>query len=146
MNGEPAERTLLVWMLRRASRRFAGAVKEALSSAGFSDLTQRGMWAVQALHGHDCSATELVTAMQITKQAVSALVEELAAKSYVERSPDDVDRRRTVLRLTDRGAAAARLIEQTCLDVEHSIERDLGSKDISRLRRILAVLGEQRPI
>jgi DNA-binding MarR family transcriptional regulator len=141
MAGDTTEPALLVWMLRRAARRFAGAMATALSAAGSGDLTPRGTWAVHTLHEGDRSAGELVEAMQISKQAVSTLVEDLVAKGYVERFPDDGDRRRTILRLTDRGVAAARVIEQNCLSVESEIEADLGTEEVSRLRRVLTTLG-----
>ena len=58
------------------------------------------MWAVHTLYGRAQSASELVDVLQVTKQAVSPLVEELVVSGYVRRDPDPADRRRTLLDLT----------------------------------------------
>ena len=131
------EPVLLPWLLRRANRRFGGPLHRALDATGFGDLSQRGMWAVQALHRDATSASDLVGMLQVTKQAVSVLVEELVASGYVERLADPVDRRRSVLRLTERGARAAAVIEETCAAVEATFVDILGERDVQRLRTML---------
>ncbi len=80
----------------------------ALQRDGFGDLLQQGVWAISALAapGLKISARDLVTRMDISKQAVSQLVDTLVAEGYVDRRPDTEDRRRTLLELTPRGQAA----------------------------------------
>ena len=96
----------LSWLLRRAVRRYAAPVAEALDGAGFGDLPQRGVWAVSALAQSKpgLSGRDLVNRMGISKQAVSQLVESLVAMGYVARRPAPDDRRRTLLQLTTRRA------------------------------------------
>ena len=136
--GEP---TLLVWALRRAARRFAVRFHESLAAAGCDDLTPRGTWAVQLLHGRDRSAGELTAALQVSKQAVSTLVEELVGKGYLERRPDPGDRRRTLLHLSERGERAATVIEASASAVEGELLTDVGPEDLAQLRRILDALA-----
>src|ERR1700735_4667123 len=99
----------LSWLLRRAVRRYASPVSEALAAGGFGDLPQRGFWAVSALAQAEpgLSGRDLVARMGISKQAVSQLIETLVTMGYVVRSPAPDDRRRTLLRLTTRGRSAA---------------------------------------
>src|SRR5579871_5222432 len=114
----PGETPLLPWLLRRTTRRFLPPLRAAVSAAGFSDLSQQGMWAVHALLQQARTASELVQVLQVTKQAVSSLVEELVVTGYLRRHPDPLDRRRTLLRLTERGEGAARVIAASCAEVE----------------------------
>jgi len=136
----PTEVTLLPWLLRRTTRLFVVQVSGALSSGGFGDLSRPGMWAIQALHDDAQSASDLVDALQVTKQAVSALVDELVVSGYVRRASDPHDRRRTMLLLTTRGIRAAGVIEKACDQVEKELEDSVGAADMVRLRRTLVQL------
>src|ERR1700733_15240508 len=87
----------LSWLLRRAVRRYAAPVAEALDSAGFGDLPQRGVSAGGALAQPKpgLSGRDPVTRMGISNQAISQLVESLVTLGYVARRPARDDRRRT---------------------------------------------------
>jgi DNA-binding MarR family transcriptional regulator len=134
----------LPWLLRRTTRLFNAPLRAALSAAGFSDLSQRAMWAVHALAERAQSATELVDVLQVTKQAVSPLVEELVVAGYVGRDADPSDRRRTLLRLTPRGADAAAVIDATCAALEEEFVGVVGAGEMTRLRQTLGQL-QRRP-
>jgi DNA-binding MarR family transcriptional regulator len=138
--GAGPDEALLPWLLRRTNQLFIGQVRSALSFAGFSDLSQRGMWAVHALLGQARSASELVDLLRVTKQAVSPLVEELVVSGYVHRDADPGDRRRTLLQLTPRGTEAARVIERGCAEVEAEFVGVVGAAELARLRRTLEQL------
>lgn len=138
-SGDPT--TPLPWLLRRVNRRFAEAVGLALVEHGFAGVRPQGMWAMQALHEHAGTASELVAALQITKQAVSVLVDELVGAGYVERAADPADRRRTLLRLSQQGGAAAAVIERTCARVEKELATGVGDLAMRRLRTTLGDLA-----
>jgi DNA-binding MarR family transcriptional regulator len=128
---------LTIWLLRRVNRRYGAAIRSALDDAGHAELPQQGFWAVNALDGRDRTAVELVDLMQITKQAVSQLVDSLVTLGYVERHDDPNDGRRVVLRLSDRGREAASVIGAAAGAVEHELRHRLGEESLLELRRAL---------
>jgi DNA-binding MarR family transcriptional regulator len=134
----------LSWLLRRAVRRYALPVSEALAAGGFGDLPQRGVWAVSALAQAEpgLSGRDLVTRMGISKQAISQLVETLVSLGYVARRPAADDRRRTVLQLTTRGRGAARIIDATVAATEEAMENTIGRERLQELHRALVELDE----
>jgi DNA-binding MarR family transcriptional regulator len=134
----------LSWLLRRAVRRYAAPVAQALDAGGFGDLPQRGIWAVSALAQAEpgLSGRDLVARMGISKQAVSQLVETLVATGYVARRPAPDDRRRTLLQLTTRGRGAARLIDRTVAATEAAMAITLGPERLQELHRALVELEE----
>jgi DNA-binding MarR family transcriptional regulator len=134
----------LSWLLRRAVRRYASPVSEALAAGGFGDLPQRGVWAVSALAQSKpgLSGRDLVNRMGISKQAVSQLVERLVAMGYVARRPAPDDRRRTLLQLTTRGRGAARIIDENVARIEADMAGTLGRERLLQLHRALVELDE----
>jgi MarR family transcriptional regulator, lower aerobic nicotinate degradation pathway regulator len=134
----------LSWLLRRAVRRYAAPVAEALAGAGLADLPQRGVWAVSALAESKpgLSGRDLVARMGISKQAVSQLVESLVVLGYVARLPAPGDRRRTLLRLTARGRNAARIIDDTVARAEAGMADTIGPERLHQLHRALIELDE----
>jgi len=134
----------LSWLLRRAVRRYASPVSEALVAGGFGDLPQRGVWAVSALAqaGPGLSGRDLVTRMGISKQAISQLMETLVTLGYVARQAAANDRRRTLLHLTARGRDAANLIDATVAEMEETMARAIGRERLQELHRALADLDE----
>lgn len=93
------------------------------------------------MHSEARTASDLVQALQVTKQAVSSLVDDLVTSGYVERANDPVDRRRTQLLLTDRGLKAALTIEETCRKVEGGFVQAVGALEVRRLRGIVSRLS-----
>ena len=112
----------LPWLLRNATRRFGRAARARLEEAGF-DLPTSGVWAVRALDGHDRTATQLVSVLNLSKQAVSVLIDGLVDTGLVERQPHPHDRRRVMLALTEQGRVAAKAIRAGT----DSVMEDLGS-------------------
>ena len=136
----------LSWLLRRAVRRYAPPVAEALERAGFGDLPPRGVWAISALGQSQpgLSGRDLVGRMGISKQAVSQLVETLVTMGYVARHPAPDDRRRTLLQLTARGRGAARTIDDTVAAVEAAMAAVIGQEALHAVHRALKELEEER--
>lgn len=134
----------LSWLLRRAVRRYASPVSEALVAGGFGDLPQRGVWAVSALARAEpgLSGRDLVTRMGISKQAISQLIETLVTLGYVARHAAADDRRRTLLHLTARGRGAAHIIDATVAEMEETMANTIGRERLQELHRALVELDE----
>jgi DNA-binding MarR family transcriptional regulator len=71
--------------------------------------------------------------MDISKQAVSQLVDTLVNAGYVERRPSPEDRRRTLLLLTARGRRAVRVIDEAVSQVEAKLMDEIGDDGLRRL-------------
>ncbi|HUC37292.1 MAG TPA: MarR family transcriptional regulator [Acidimicrobiales bacterium] len=106
-------------------------------------MPQRGYWALTALAGDAGDASELVSQMGITKQAISKLVDVLVASGLVDREIDSVDRRRTTLRLTAKGRKAVAVIEQAVRTTEREFAAELGAASFEDLTRKLARLADK---
>ncbi len=130
------------WLLRRASQRYRDELRAAVGEAGYSDLPQPGFWALDALATSDRDASQLVSQMGISKQAVSKLVDQLVESGYIERLADPSDRRRVVLRLTRRGRKAAGVLRAATDKVDQSLVRRHGTDSLANLRRLLGEMVE----
>jgi len=82
---------------------------------------------------------ELARAHRVTRQAISAMSQELEALGYLRRDPDPSDRRGVVLQSTERGA---RLVRDSVAALD-GIERSfLGILGAGRLEQLRLVAGE----
>ena len=102
----PHQNRPLIQQLRAAERVYVEAIRSALADDGYEDLPPRGIVITMGLRREGSSVRDVSRRLGITSQAVSQLVDTLVARGYVQRSPDEVDRRRIVLSLTERGHGA----------------------------------------
>jgi DNA-binding MarR family transcriptional regulator len=84
--------------------------------------------------------TELAQQTQVTKQTAAMLVSALERGGYVERVPDPTDGRARLIRLAERGHAAAAVANAAVAEVEAEWVEYLGTKSITDLKRILTRL------
>jgi DNA-binding MarR family transcriptional regulator len=130
------------WLLRRVSQRYRDELRRAVGEAGYADLPQPGFWALDALATKDCDASQLVSQMGISKQAVSKLIDQLVASAYVERLANPTDRRRVVLRLTTKGRKAAGVLRAATDRTDRALVRRYGTDSLAHLRRLLGQMVE----
>lgn len=139
-NNEP--RRSLAALLREARTTHILAIRQHLAPWGFEDMPRDGVFVMSVIRGSAVGAGDLGRKMGLSKQAVSQLLDTLVMRGYVERSADIVDRRRTKLKLTARGARVSSL----CRDVVDRIERQLvekvGVRHVEHTRATLAALIE----
>ena len=129
------------WLLRRVNQHYRRATASRLAAAGFGDLPQRGYWALTALAGGAGDASQLVSRMGVSKQAISKLVDILVASGFVDREVDRDDRRRTALHLTAKGRKVVAVIEQAVRVTEQEFAKELGAASFEDLVRMLAQLA-----
>lgn len=130
------------WLLRRINQRYRSATASRLAAAGFGDLPQRGYWALTAIGAGAGDASQLVSQMGVSKQAISKLVDVLVASGFVDRETDPIDRRRTALHLTAKGRKAVAVIEQAVKVTEQEFATELGAASFEDLARMLARLAD----
>lgn len=83
------------------------------------------------------SVNELAIRLSVHQSTASELIDKLVRSGYVERTADEVDRRRVRLRLTRRGATLARRLPQPA---EGVLPRALGRLPDASLRALHANL------
>lgn len=81
--------------------------------------------------------TRLAERANMTPQAMGELVDDLERLGYVERRPDPSDRRAKLVTLTRRGRACMRAAYEVIAGIEADLERLLGRRRLSDLRRSL---------
>jgi DNA-binding MarR family transcriptional regulator len=79
---------------------------------------------------------EIARIQGVSRQAISAISQELEALGYLQRGPDPKDRRGVVLRRTRRGDALIRDSVHALDDLEHSFHDMLGARQLAQLQRV----------
>ena len=132
-------------LLRLASQAMTERLAAWLSESDFQGLQPAHSAAIQPLweHPEGQRITTLARASRITKQSMSALVTDLEAGGYVERTVDPEDARATRVRLTDRGRAYARAIRAFARQVESEWAEQIGAAHMEQLRAALLLLRER---
>ncbi|HVC13870.1 MAG TPA: MarR family transcriptional regulator [Acidimicrobiales bacterium] len=136
--GEPRS---AAWLLRRVNARYGTAVAAALEDAGLGGLPRPGYWLLMALAAGATDASGLVGAMGVTKQAISKVVDTLAAEGYVARRPNETDRRRTDLVLTATGDRTVEVIRASLRATERTFVAEVGAEAWDTTVATLAVLA-----
>jgi DNA-binding MarR family transcriptional regulator len=128
-------------LLSAARRPYGDAIRSALDLAGMADMPPRGAFVVGSVAYEGLAMHQLSAAMGISKQAVSQLVDTLVVRGYLDRSADPQDRRRIVLGLTPRGAAAAETARQGVAEVDRRLADLTSARERAATRRVLLSLA-----
>jgi DNA-binding MarR family transcriptional regulator len=128
------------WQVVRATGQVVSA---ELAAEGFTDLRPGHCLLLYRLSAGQRQMTELAQRAGVTKQAVSLLVDQLQAAGYVERTVNPADRRARVLRLTDRGEAAAAGVNRCYQRIR---ERWAGAIGNDRIRDCAQTLADMHAV
>jgi DNA-binding MarR family transcriptional regulator len=120
-------------LLAAAARTVNAAVLERISASGHPiRLSQFAVFAALEAGGSRISA--LAEHSGHSRQAMSALVREVEALGYVETSPDPVDGRATIVRLTPLGVAFCREAIAASRELSAAYVDRLGPDTVAALR------------
>jgi DNA-binding MarR family transcriptional regulator len=117
-------------------------VAAELAAQGITDLPRSGGFVIAFLATGSDSVEEILRGLGVTKQALSQLVDALVTRGYVVRDEHPDDRRRIVLRLTERGRLAAAAVVAGAKIVDDLLRRQMSDAELVAMRKGLAVLGE----
>jgi DNA-binding MarR family transcriptional regulator len=136
---------LLGALLRLAHQSLIRSVLDGLAREGYGDVQPAHFAPMVALWDapDGLRATELAARAKITKQSMGELVEQLAARGYVERVPDPQDGRAWRIRMTSRGRKAGRLGRKLVRDVEADWSGRVGRARIEQVRKTLKMVLQQ---
>jgi len=133
---------LLGALLRLAHQSLMEQHTRWLAESEYSDLQPAHSAAIQPLweapEGE--RITTLAKTARITKQSMSALVDHLEKRGYVERVEDPDDARATRVRLTARGRAFGRAIRGFGRDLEAQLAAKIGAEHVEQLKQILEMM------
>jgi DNA-binding MarR family transcriptional regulator len=137
-----SEPLLLPALLRLASQVMTERLSAWLEASDYKGLQPAHSAAIQPLweRPEGERITALARASRITKQSMSALVNDLEAGGYVERISDPEDARATRVRLTPRGRSYARAVRNFAREIETEWAAQLGARRIEDLRATLEQL------
>ncbi len=96
------------------------------------------------LAGGGADASQLIAEMGVSKQAVSKLMDALVKGGFVDRKPNDADRRRTNLLLSAKGKRAAEVIADAARTTEKAFTSELGTERFADLVQMLTQLARQQ--
>ena len=97
-----------------------------LEAAGHEGLTHLHGAVIAHLDEKGTRATELARRSGRHKQVIGRIVDELETLGYVERRPDEGDRRAKLVVPTERGREVMRLSDEIIADIERSEADKLG--------------------
>ena len=112
-------------------------VMERMRAAGFQHVRESHGYVIQHLIEKDRSITELAQRMEVTQQAVSKAVAELAELGVVELAPGE-DRRAKTVKLSERGWAGVRFARRARRQIEGRLIRAAGADRYAVAKAIVA--------
>lgn len=129
-------------MLRRARRPYITEIRAALAEAGCEDLPRNGGAVLAAVDRSQAQLSQITRELGVSKQAAGQLIDTLVTRGYVQRSVDPADRRRLVLRLTERGVHAATIMGEAIEAVDARLAGRVTAADLAAARSVLAALND----
>lgn len=129
-------------LMRLARGAYKRSADVRLAAAGLEDLPTSGGYLLGYLASGEESVADMILGLGFTKQAFSQLVDAMVLRGFITRDVDPDDRRRMILRMTERGEAAARASYDGCVGVDQELERRLTAEELAGLRKGLSVLAE----
>ena len=127
-------------MLQDAYRVLDEELEAALEDRGAAEVTPTQARAMLLVDRTGTRLTELAARAGVTKQAMMQMVDELQGAGYLRRTPDPMDGRAKMVRLTARGLRQRATARQALAAVEARIKRRLGSRRYDVLRMLLEEL------
>ncbi|MEU9343827.1 MarR family transcriptional regulator [Streptomyces sp. NPDC048278] len=130
-------RTSIALMLRAVYNRLTTEIQAAVNTAGLDDFRPVHGNVIPFVPEEGITVSTLAARLDLSKQAIGQVVEELERLGYVERRPDPGDRRARLLFLTDRGRAVRPVAEAASKAVERRWAELIGPDSLESLRTTL---------
>ncbi len=124
-------------LLVDASERFLGEALARLDEAGYGGLSVSHAFAVQLVAAGVTTITALARTMRMTPQAVSAIVNQLERRGYVDRARGESDARAKLLGLTEDGRQLAGAIAGALTEVEGGWADIVGNERLAGVKATL---------
>jgi DNA-binding MarR family transcriptional regulator len=134
----------LALLLLAGFRSLADQATAELAQRGYEDVRPVHDFALRAILSGADSASALGRRMSVSKQAAAKTLTVLEERRYVTREPDSADRRRTRIRVTERGLAMLHEGETIFNELREQWEQQVGTASLSSLEETLGkLLGDK---
>jgi DNA-binding MarR family transcriptional regulator len=135
---EPSTTTLL----RTAYNALSAAIYSAVVQTGAADMRPAHGNAMEMLAVEDgLRLTDIAGRAGMAPQSMGELVDDLAAKGYLERREDPADRRAKRIYLTEKGRATVVASKAAVVQIEEAMLHLLGDRRYHQMRRDLAAIA-----
>jgi DNA-binding MarR family transcriptional regulator len=111
-----------------------------LHERGYTDLIAAHLDVFQYPGPENQRPIDLAAQTRMSKQALNYLLRQLEQLGYLTRDIDERDQRSKRIHATPRGLAAGKAIREIVQEVEAEWEQQLGPRNFSQLRDLLAQL------
>src|SRR5262245_31398314 len=132
----PPRRLPLVALLEVSAEAIFAEFRAELEQAGYGDIRPTHGCVFRFIQGDGMRLTELAALAELTKQSVGEIVDDLAARGYLERIPDPADKRAKLIRLTAKGEEAQRIGFNLLNGIEGHWAERYGADRIAELRAL----------
>lgn len=129
-------------LMSACAAKLGAQLDQALADAGFTDIRSAQSGVFVGIEPEGTRATDLAARLRLSKQAVGDQVKALTASGYVEVVPDPADGRARLVRLTQKGWAAADLAAAVIGDFQAWLHSVVGTDAEAEVRRILLLILE----
>jgi DNA-binding MarR family transcriptional regulator len=132
-------------LLRDGRSAIEVAVRADLAQNGFGDITPTQSALLRNLGDDGSRPRELAAHADVTRQAITKLVDELEQLDLVRRDPDPDDGRGVIVRYTDRGRACLAIARKRMLALERDYAKRVGADRWAEVRSTLETLFGDDP-
>jgi DNA-binding MarR family transcriptional regulator len=132
-------------LLRDARSAIEAAVRADLAQNGFGDVTPSHSALLRNIGEDGARPSELAAQADVTRQAITKLVDELERLDLVRRDPDPDDGRGVIVRYTDRGRAGVAIARERMLALERGYAAQVGADRWAEVRSTLETLFGDEP-
>lgn len=124
-------------MLRQMYEVLTENVYSRLAEHGFDDIRPIHSNVMRYLTSDGARVTTLATQAQITKQSMSAIVDELISQGYLQSQADPSDGRARLITFTQRGQALQKTLIQLSAESEGILAKNIGEKKYAQFKGLL---------
>jgi len=124
---------------------FARVATQALREKGFAGLSLTQMQVLKRLCRQNERASDLAAALGVTPAAVTKLIDQLASRGLVARSPSQTDRRSTAVSITAVGKATLEKAVRARSATVRRLLQPLDQEEAEVLARALRLMTETLP-
>ncbi len=128
---------VLTGLLSLAFDAMIAEFREEIEKSEFEDIRQAHACVFRYVKESGLRLTEIAELTNMTKQSVGEVVDDLAARGYIERVPDPADGRAKLICLTQRGKEAQEFGFGIFATIEDRWAERYGADRIAGLREIL---------
>ncbi len=132
-------------LLRDARSAIETAVRADLARNGFGDVTPSQSALLRNIGDDGARPSDLAAHADVTRQAITKLVDELEQLDLVRRDRDPDDGRGVIVRYTDRGRAGVAIARRRMLALERSYAAQVGADRWAEVRATLETLFGDDP-